>query len=152
MVSFSTESKKNALFFKKICDLIEIKTSKCLFSKGCWNVFITGHENFEKLIKLRCVTHKTRQKNLNKIVLNSTRSRYIDYLNTVHQGHNTTIEAAKHMGLSDITTRFYFAKLTRNGFLTRRIGPSRSYGYLYRISEKGKQKLEFYQKIKDEIF
>jgi len=77
-IKFSTESKKNAIFFRKLCNVLEIPTNKIYHNKkginGYWgsNVSIS-YTLLTKLIEMNAITHSKRKARLQDIIANTKR-------------------------------------------------------------------------------
>ncbi len=71
-IKFSTESKENALFFRKLCNILEIPTNKIYHNKkgitGYWGSNISiSKDTLKKIIMLDAISHSKRKKSLLKI-------------------------------------------------------------------------------------
>ena len=146
VVSFTTESKANALFFKQLCKVIGINTSEPSFDsrgkKGCWYVYIFGYENFYRLIDLGCITHAQRKENLSKMFFASRKSRYFDYLIAVSAGYNTNKKLVENLGIDQSTAGIYLPKFCEQGLLSRK---KDDHHYIYELSDKGKKAVNFWK-------
>jgi len=150
-ISFSTESENNVLFFKKLCKNIGIKIGKTYYragKKGYWMVFITGRKNFIKLLKLNCITHEDRKNKLIKTVLENRKVYLYKYLDSVNSGFNTSRDAAKFLGLSQITTTMFLARLEKENYLKAKIDKNHYRQKVYSFTSRGKEELAFYESIK----
>jgi predicted transcriptional regulator len=145
-ISFTTESKENATFFKQLCEVIGITTSMPSFDKrgkkGCWNVSIFRHENFRNLVELGCVTHHQRREELSRKFFTSKKNRYLDYLKAVSKGYNTPRKLISHLNIDESTAGTYLLKFCEQGLLTRK---KEVHHYVYELSENGRGEMKFYQ-------
>lgn len=150
VITLSTENEDNALYFRKICDILEINTSSPYFSKdkGFWGVRITGYSNFKKILEHNLITHTKRKNKLTNVIRNAKGTIPSRYLKAVSLGFNTTRKSASSLGLSIIATRSYLAKLKKEGYLTAKINNANKYKQLlYSLTEKGENNLNFYKKV-----
>lgn len=150
IVSLSTENEENALFFRRICNILDISTSDPYFSKekGFWGVRITGYDNFKKILELNVIAHTKRKNKLISMIKNARGTKPFKYLNAVLVGYNTTRKSADFLDLSIITTRSYLAKLKKAGYLATKINKENKYKELvYSLTKKGKSLFIFYKKV-----
>jgi hypothetical protein len=148
-ITFTTESKENALFVMKLCSVMGVKTTGPFIDKrgqgkGCWNIYIHRYENFEMLIKNNCIVHKKRKKNMYHYFINARGSTSFQYLHAISKGHNTYRKLLDHMDIGDSTAGTALLRYLQEGYLTRTRGQS---CYEYQLSEKGKEVLNFYQRL-----
>lgn len=146
-VTFSTESKENALFFLNLCKVIGISTNKPLQDKRgngvCWNVKITHYENFRKLIEFGCITHHSRKINLHNKFLVAKKNHHFKYLRAINDGYNSYRKLINHMGIAESTSGASLIRYLRRGLLIRK----RERHYVYELSEKGRAELDFFQDL-----
>ncbi|MFH1978124.1 MAG: hypothetical protein ABIJ92_02265 [Candidatus Aenigmatarchaeota archaeon] len=150
-VNFSTESRENALFFKNICKIIGIRTSKMYYitgKKGYWSVRITNRSNFIKLLKLGCITHQKRKNKLVRNIFNNKKVYLYKYLDSVNNGFNTSLGSAKFLRLSQITTRMFLTRLEEENYLKAKIDKNHYRQKIYSFTNKGKEELDFYKSLK----
>ncbi len=145
-ITFSTEDKKDVEYFKKICTKIRLHTSKPYFSSGCWNAYISGYDNFTKIIKLGGITHAQRKLKLVGGFLRSRKSHLPNYLNAIPRGANTSAKLAKFLNVSQITTRNFLHKYHREGYL-KRAYYGKNNSITYTLTKRGEKKLREHKKI-----
>ncbi len=153
VISFTTESLQNMKYFKSLCEVLGISINKYFHDnrgggEGCWNVYITHRKNIRKIVELGLITHSKRKIRLYRNFLKARKSRYFEYLYAVSNGDNTVKKAADELMVARITSTQGFLKLLRQGFLYRR---RESYYYVYSLSEKGKEALEFYDSVRASV-
>lgn len=152
-VNYSVRDRVDADFFCKLCKKLDITHSNPLFctgnkyKKGYWSVFITGHENFRRLIELNAITHPERKREIIEGFLRSKRSTLFKYLGAVSKGANTASKAADILGVSVVTSRATFQKLRDTGYLRSSNVFDRYNPKIYMMTDKGTQVLRFYQKL-----
>ena len=156
MISFSTESKENAIFFKLLCNVINIKTSNIRpdnrGKEGYWHVCICHYDNLTKLIQFDCITHDKRKHRLYSYFINAKKSRPFMYLKAISLGYNTAIKVSEYSNLSTITTRMFLKKYFDIGFLFRKKEYTGKHPiFTYFLTKKGKDLLNFYEDIKKAI-
>tara|TARA_Y100000310_G_scaffold111103_2_gene109507 strand:- start:2124 stop:3545 length:1422 start_codon:yes stop_codon:yes gene_type:complete len=152
-IDFSTESKENAFFFKKLCKILEIPIQTIYNDergiKGYWKAHIAiSHDTLLKLIKLNAITHSQRKHSLYKMTMNHKKLILYLYLNSINCGSNTSKSSAKFLNLSQITTRLYLQKLSQQGYFTRLYKDKH---YIYSLTDKGTQTLKFYNEIEKQV-
>jgi hypothetical protein len=69
VIDFTTNNEENALFFKKVCSLLKIPTSRIFFynknnKKGYYNVYIYGRKIFGRIYNLDLIRHAERKEGL----------------------------------------------------------------------------------------
>jgi predicted transcriptional regulator len=151
-INFSAATEEDAHFFCKLCKRLGISTSKIYFiegKKGCWSVFITGYDNFRKLVKLNAITHPRRLVEFSRGMIESKKSNIYHYLSAIDRGFVTSRQLAEKLNLSIITTRFYAQMLRKKGFIRQTVVDKETKAIRNELTQKGVELLGFYDKIKE---